>query len=100
MYKFNVLCFYSNSKNNKSLELENTSAVIYDAVDDKSHDSEVVVKVKANEIEPPPTRTDGRDGFDLNQCPAYVLVPTPRNNDDERDLPEIKDDLYETISSP
>ena len=42
----------------KPLELENTLAVIYDAIDDKSHDSEVVVKVKANEIEPPPTRTE------------------------------------------
>ena len=74
-------------------------AIIYDAVDDKSHDYEVVAKVKTNKIEPPPTRTDGRDGFDLNQCPAYVVVPTPRSNLDG-DFTENKDGLYETISSP
>ncbi len=67
-----VLIIQSNPEKNITFELENTT---YDVVKDNSHDYEVIVKVKTNKIEPPPT-----DAFDrINQCPARAYVPFPES---------------------
>ena len=52
--------------------MENTSSCtgVYDVIDDKSHDYEVIA-MKTNKIKPPSTH---KDGYNLNQCPAYVAT--------------------------
>ncbi len=83
---FILTSIYSNVEKDISLELENISTGVYDIIDDKSHHYEVVAKVKT-----PPTSTVGKDGINLNQCPAYV-PDTPNTLK--------RDDLYETITLP